>query len=59
MGSKSKDKSLFSELMFLKQSSLAHFAHRKCNTFIRMPVLLWLSAGCRGLGRGIRMNPTP
>ncbi len=36
MGSKSKDKSLFSELMLIKQSILAHFVHIKCNIIIRI-----------------------
>jgi len=37
MGSKSKDKSLFLELMLIKQFSLAYFVHIKCNTIIRIP----------------------
>jgi hypothetical protein len=36
MGSKSKDKSLLSEQMLIKQFSLAHLVHIKCNTFIRI-----------------------
>ena len=39
MGSKSKDKSLFSELMLFKQNSLAHFVHIKCKIIIRIPDL--------------------
>jgi hypothetical protein len=35
MGSKSKDNSLFLELMLIKQCILTHFVHIKCNTFIR------------------------
>jgi hypothetical protein len=36
MGSKSKDKSLFSEQMLIKQIILAHFVHIKCNIIIRI-----------------------
>jgi len=39
MGSKSKDKSLFSELMLIQHVILAHFVHIKCNTIIRIPDL--------------------
>jgi len=39
MGSKSKELSLFSELMLIKQFSVAHFVRIKCNTFIRYPEL--------------------
>ena len=39
MGSKSKDKSLFLELMLIKQFSIAHIVRIKCNTFIRYPDL--------------------
>jgi hypothetical protein len=37
MGSKSKDKSLVSELMLIKQLILAHYYQMKSNTFIRIP----------------------
>jgi hypothetical protein len=37
MGSKSKDISLFSEQMLIKQGSVAHFVHIKCNSIIRNP----------------------
>ncbi len=36
MGSKSKDESLFSEQMLIKQISLAHFILFKCNIIIRI-----------------------
>jgi hypothetical protein len=36
MCSKSKDMTLFLERMLIKQGSLAHFAHIKCKTFIRI-----------------------
>jgi hypothetical protein len=39
MGSKSKGKSLFSELMLIKQLSLAHYVQFRGNIFIRIPDL--------------------
>ena len=36
MGSKSKDVSLFSELLLIKQLSVSHYAGMMCKPFIRI-----------------------